>query len=186
MLSVKPLKPKDVLQMTQWGEHEDIRLMHYNFNYESTYDCYRWYRLKNKFLRKYIFGIYTEDILVGYITLKNINWLFRKAEMGIVLDPSKVNRGYGTKAIKAYLKIVFNKYKMKKIILRVAAFNKRAKRAYEKVGFQIFKETYEVYEEQEILLSNEDYTLFDEMIFKKGEIYTKYYYMVYNKPNDIE
>jgi len=186
MLRVKALDPKDVYQMINWGKHEDIRLLHYNFNYTNIYDCQRWYRSKNKFLRKYIFGIYTEDILVGYITLKNINWLLRKGEMGIVMDPSKVNEGYGTKAIKEYLKIVFNQYKMKKIVLRVAAFNKRAKRAYEKVGFKIYKESYEVYEEQEYLLKNNNYTLFDEMIFKKGEVYTKYYYMIFNKPNDIQ
>jgi len=185
MLRVKALVPKDVSQMLEWGKHEDIRLLHYNFNYTSFYDCQRWYRSKNKFLRKYIFGIYTEDILVGYITLKNINWLFRKGEMGIVMDPSKVNKGYGTKAMKKYLQIVFNQNKMKKIILRVAAFNKRAKRTYEKVGFKIYKESYEVYEEQEYLLKNDNYTLFDEMIFKKDEVYTKYYYMIYNKPNDI-
>lgn len=186
MLSVKPLKPKDVIQMIRWGKHDDIRLLHYNFNYKSIYDCYQWYRSKNKFLRKYIFGIYTEDILVGYITLKNINWLTRKAEMGIVLDPNQVNKGYGTEGLKKYLKIVFRKYKMKKIILRVAAFNERARRAYEKVGFKIYKEAYEVYEEQEFLLANDDHTLFNEMIFKKGKVYTKYYYMFYNKPNDIE
>lgn len=186
MLSVKPLDPKDVCQMTNWGKHGDIRLLHYNFNYTSVYDCQRWYRSKNKFLRKYIFGIYTEDILVGYITLKNINWLFRKGEMGIVLDPAKVNKGYGTQAIKKYLRIVFKQYKMKKIMLRVAAFNKRAKRAYEKVGFRIYKESYEIYEEQEFLLKDNNYTLFDEMVFKKDEVYTKYYYMVINKPNDIQ
>jgi diamine N-acetyltransferase len=186
MLSVKPLKTKDVFQMIEWGKHEDIRLLHYNFNYSSFYDCQRWYRAKNKFLRKYIFGIYTEDILVGYITLKNINWLFRKAEMGIVLDPLKINKGYGTRGIKEYLKIIFHKYRIKKIILRVAAFNKRAKRAYEKVGFKVYKESFEVYEEQEFLLENNYYTLFDEMILKKGQIYTKYYYMDYNKPNDIQ
>jgi RimJ/RimL family protein N-acetyltransferase len=186
MVKVKPLNPKDVPQMIKWGKHGDIRLLHYNFNYSSFYDCQRWYRSKNKFLRKYIFGIYTEDILVGYITLKNINWLFRKGEMGIVMDPLKINQGYGTKAIKEYLEIVFTQYKMKKVVLRVAAFNKRARRAYEKVGFKIYKESYEVYEEQEFLLENKNYTLFDEMIFKKDEVYTKYYYMVYNKTNDIE
>ncbi len=186
MLKVKALAAKDVAQMIHWGKHEDIRLLHYNFNYESFYDCHRWYRSKNKFLRKYIFGIYTEDILVGYITLKNINWLFRKGEMGIVIDPSKVNKGYGTKAIKQYLKIVFTQYKMKKIILRVAAFNKRARRVYEKVGFQVYKENYEVYEEQEFLGQKDYHTLFDDMILKKGQIYTKYYYMHFNKPNDIE
>ena len=123
---------------------------------------------------------------MGYVTLKNINWLFRKGEMGIVMDPSKMNKGYGTLAIKQYLKIVFTQYKMKKIILRVAAFNKRARRAYEKVGFQVYKEAYEAYEEQEFLQQKAYHTLFDEMILKKGQIYTKYYYMVFNKPNDIE
>ena len=87
MLKVKALEPRDVLQMIKWGKHEDIRLLHYNFQYTEISECYQWYHSKNKFLRKYIFGIYTEDILVGYITLKNINWLLRKAEMGIVLVP---------------------------------------------------------------------------------------------------
>ena len=60
MLKVKALKAKDVMQMIDWEKHEDIRLLHYNFSYTSFFDCHRWYRAKNKFLRKYIFGIISE------------------------------------------------------------------------------------------------------------------------------
>lgn len=184
MVKVRRMKQSDVKQMMSWGKHEDVRLFHYNFDYTSQEDLSYWYRAKQQFLRRYIFGIYDSDELVGYITLKHINWLLRRGEMGIVMNPSKVSQGYGTEGIRQYLFLVFDKYFMKRINLKVAAFNKRAKHTYEKVGFKVYKEDFEVYEEQSYLLIDERYKAFPEMVYKNGRIYTKYYYMRYDKAND--
>lgn len=177
MVSVRRLEKSDVIQMVNWGKHKDLRLLHYNFNYKTDKECILWYKAKSKFLRKYIFGIYEEDKLLGYITLKNINWIIRKAEMGIVLNPSLVNNGIGNKAIKKYLKIVFDRYHMKSIFLKVAFFNIRAMKCYKKSGFVEYKDKYELYEEQDELLINERYKKFSEFDYKNGLIYTKYKYM---------
>ena len=171
MVKVKKMRKKDVLEMVNFSKHTDVRLLHYNFEYKTKKECKLWYRVKTKFLRRYIFSIYDYDVFVGYITLKNINWIIKKAEMGVVINPLYTAKGIGTEAIKKYLKIVFTKYKMKSIYLKVASFNLRAKKCYEKVGFQEYKKVYEKYEDQDYLLKNDEYKKFDEIGYEKGIIY---------------
>jgi len=180
MVKVKKMEFEDVLKMRNFGKHDDVRLFHYNFEYQTIKECKLWYRTKLKLLRRYVFSIYNDDIFVGYVTLKNINWFMKKAEMGIVMDPSYISKGIGTQAIKAYLEIAFNKYKMKSIYLKVADFNIRARKCYLKVGFKEISDEFSKYEEQEYLLEDFKYLDFNDMIYKKGVIYTKYHKMIIN------
>lgn len=179
MVKVKRMEKKEVIKIKDFKKHGDIRLLHYNFEYKTVRECRLWYKAKNKLLRRYIFSVYNDNTFVGYITLKNINWFIKRAEMGIVINPSYIDKGIGTEVIKKYLEIVFTKYKMKSIYLRVADFNYRARKCYEKVGFVKYKESYDEYEEQEYLLVDDEYKKFNEMIYKDGVIYTKYYYMIF-------
>ncbi len=50
------------------------------------------------------------------MTIKNINWLKRRAEMGIVFNPDVVSKGYGTASIKALYEIYFNHLNMKTFV----------------------------------------------------------------------
>ncbi len=59
-----------------------------------------------------------------------------------------MNSGYGTSALKAYLKIVTEDYGMKKIHLKTACFNSRGQRCYEKAGFHVVETKFEPYEDQ--------------------------------------
>jgi len=186
MVKVRKMKFEDVLKMRDFAKHDDIRLLHYNFEYETIKDCKLWYKAKTKLFRRYAFSIYDNNVFVGYITLKNINWFTKKAEMGIVMNPAHISKGIGTQAIKLYLEIVFNKYKMKSIYLKVADFNIRARKCYLKAGFKGVNEEYEEYEEQEYLINDSKYLNFDDMIYKNGIIYTKYHKMRINTNYQLE
>ncbi|MGM0379981.1 MAG: GNAT family N-acetyltransferase [Bacillota bacterium] len=181
MVKVRLMKPKDTYQMLRWGENKDVRLLHYNFTYNTKPECRMWYYSKKKFLRKKLFGIFKDDLLVGYITFKRINWFFRKAWLGIALDPNYTNQGIGQKALEKFLDIVFEKYFMKSIYLKVASFNTRAISCYKKVGFKIYDVKEIVYEEQQLLLEENRYKAFDYFKIKNNKIYTKYYIMKINR-----
>ena len=181
MVKVRLMKPKDTYQMLRWGENKDVRLLHYNFTYNTKSKCKMWYYSKKKFLRKKIFGIFKNNILVGYITFKKINWFFRKAWLGIAIDPNYTDQRIGQKALKLFLDIVFKKYFMKYIYLKVACFNLRAINCYKKVGFKICDIKEIPYEEQDLLLEKNRYKKYDYFKVKNNKIYTKYYIMKINR-----
>lgn len=180
-VDVRPMKFQDVAQMANWREHEDLRYESYNFPYRTQHEYFQWYRSKRQAFRRYLFGAYLGDELIGYITLKQIKWIRREAFMGIVFNPEKMNSGYGTSALKAYLKIVTEKYGMKKIHLKTACFNIRGQRCYEKAGFHVVETKFEPYEDQsqnfQLMLN------FGGFQMVGVELWTEYIYMDYGAEN---
>ena len=174
---VRPMKLNDIPQMGDWGRHEDLRYEAYNFPYRTQHEYYMWYRSKKKPFRRYLFGAFVGDELIGYITLKQIKWIRREAFMGIAFNPDRINSGYGTQALKAYLKIVVQDFGMKKIHLKTACFNIRGQRCYEKAGFRVVEQKFEPYEDQsqnfELMLKYEDFQMLG------VELWTDYIYMDY-------
>jgi len=177
---VRRLKREDVDKMLLWGKHENLEFLHYNFPSLSKQERDLWYKIKTANFKRKCFAI--EDLagnLVGYISLRDIKFFGRESELGIVFDPNKLNRGYGTDGLSTFLDLYFNTLKMKKLRLKVAKFNKRAFRCYEKCGFEVAKEALDEFEEQnlglmtmkKIVQSNKDFQIND------GKLMTKYYYM---------
>ena len=80
--------------------------------------------------------------------IRNIKWIRRESELGIVLDAKHMNQGYGTEAILLFLEYYFHKLKMKSILLRTAKYNKRAIRCYTHCGFVFIKESLDEFEDQ--------------------------------------
>ncbi|MGQ4832622.1 MAG: GNAT family N-acetyltransferase [Candidatus Asgardarchaeia archaeon] len=87
---------------------------------------------------QFTFGIVDKESkkLIGVISLNKVNWVSRTSELGIAIwNKAYWGRGYGTEALTLILDYGFNFLNLHKIWLRVFDFNKRAIRAYEKVGF---------------------------------------------------
>lgn len=170
------MKREDVQKMVQWGKHEDPRFFHYNFNITTENGFDLWYKSKRKVFYRKIYKVENEDqMMVGFITIKNINWFTKTAEMGIVFDPNHLNEGYGTAGMQLILKEFFEVLNMSRLYLRVASFNERAFHAYLNAGFEIYNEKIEAFENQQLveLLAkrHEDMDLID------GVLYADYTYM---------
>ncbi len=73
---------------------------------------------------------------VGNIQLESFNYVNRRCMLGISLHPDFQNKGYGTEATSLMVDYAFNVLNMHKIGLEVYAYNKRAIRVYEKIGFK--------------------------------------------------
>ena len=83
-----------------------------------------------------VFSIFTQGEFIGMIQEVRID----KDNIHIgrfVIDPRKTGLGLGTEALKRFVDFIFGSDNIKSISLTVFDFNQRAKRIYEKVGFEI-------------------------------------------------
>jgi [ribosomal protein S18]-alanine N-acetyltransferase len=81
------------------------------------------------------FAVYTnKKELIGYFCFEKKGEL---TEMGLGLSPQRTGQRYGLSFVEAGVKFQIHRCKKSKIILSVAAFNKRAIKVYERAGFQI-------------------------------------------------
>lgn len=79
-----------------------------------------------------------KDVLIGNCSLFKIDHPDRKAELGIFIgDKHYWDKGFGTEALRLLLDYGFNILNLHNIFLNVHSFNKRALKAYEKVGFKV-------------------------------------------------
>ncbi|WP_404289756.1 GNAT family N-acetyltransferase [Glutamicibacter arilaitensis] len=83
--------------------------------------------------------------LIGHATLSGGALPHRAAELAIMLGGEHVNRGFGTRAVRLMNGYGFNEMGLNRIGLKVAAYNTRALRAYEKAGFSLEGREREVY-----------------------------------------
>lgn len=78
----------------------------------------------------------TDWRLIGNSSFFDFDWVARSAEVGIMIGDKTVwNQGYGSEVMTLLLRHGFGTLNLNRIYLRVYAENKRAIRAYEKVGF---------------------------------------------------
>ncbi|MBS3783458.1 MAG: GNAT family N-acetyltransferase [Anaerolineae bacterium] len=74
---------------------------------------------------------------IGNISLFDINWKDRHAELGITIGERDYwGRGYGSDAIQTLLHVAFEEMNLHRVHLRVHADNARGINCYKKVGFQ--------------------------------------------------
>lgn len=97
-----------------------------------------WFERQSKNEREYNFAVLTcaDDKLIGSTGLHAIHWRNRRAEFGIAIgDKAHWGKGYGTAAARLVLNYGFWELNLHRIDLQVYAFNQRAIRSYEKLGF---------------------------------------------------
>ena len=181
---IEPLELEDVYKMRHWEKHKSPLFEDYNFPEMTDEEAKGWYNFKAKKRSKKCFGIKNrKNILIGYLTIRNIKKLTKKSTLGIVIDPKYINQGYGTESLEVFLEYYFQNLNMKKLILQVAKFNERAIRCYDKCGFIIKDELYHVMENQKIDLNKEltNTEINNNFKIKWNKIYIGYYEMYITK-----
>lgn len=75
--------------------------------------------------------------LIGTISLENVDWINRSAELGIFIGEDNYrSNGYGTEAIKLVLEFGFRYVNLHSINLSLIAANERGHKCYLKCGFK--------------------------------------------------
>ncbi len=183
-VKVRLLRYEDVLEMRNWGKHDDPLFKDYNFPKFSDDEIRSWYNYRiSKSNAKCFSVLDEEDRMIGYMNIRNIRKIMRTARLGIVFNPNVLNKGYGSDALKALTEYYFNVMRMNTLYLDVAKFNKRAIRCYEKCGFKIIREYQskhsnlmeEVYDEKSYVWHEEYFSI------RNNIVYCKYYEMKIQK-----
>lgn len=78
----------------------------------------------------------TDDQIIGFLDLKNIDWNIPKSEMGCYIDEDYANNGITTKAFKLFCDYSFKRFSFKKLFLRTHVSNIAAQSVAEKCGFE--------------------------------------------------
>jgi RimJ/RimL family protein N-acetyltransferase len=74
--------------------------------------------------------------MIGRIFLRFVNRVDGGSVLGIDFDPLYVGHGYGTDALRAFMGYYFGPLGFRRLLLSVASYNERARRSYERCGFQ--------------------------------------------------
>lgn len=78
---------------------------------------------------------------IGNCSLHSIRWEEKVAEVGIVIGEKDCwGKGYGPEALRLLLRYAFHEIGLEKVVLHVHKENRRAIRAYKKVGFSEISE----------------------------------------------
>lgn len=73
---------------------------------------------------------------IGNLTLEHIEWIHRKAELGIVIGARDcLGKGYATEAVNMVLKHCFERLNLNKITAGMVSINATSQRLFEKCGF---------------------------------------------------
>lgn len=128
----KGINKDNALLLCEWsnerGEEFQEQWMGPQVSYPLNYDKIK--ELEN------IFSIFNEKEFIGVIQEVRIEK--HNIHIGrFVLDPRKTGAGFGTKALKGFVDLIFEDKNIKSISLTVFEFNQNAKKLYEKLGFTV-------------------------------------------------
>lgn len=74
---------------------------------------------------------------IGWGNIRDINTFHQTCELGVLIgEPDYRGRGFGSEAVRLMVDYAFTAYNIRNVLLDTNAFNRRAIRAYEKVGFK--------------------------------------------------
>ncbi|MFX0020754.1 MAG: GNAT family N-acetyltransferase [Candidatus Hermodarchaeota archaeon] len=91
----------------------------------------------NHFQFNYIIEIHEiENLKIGSISLWNVNWQHRRAQVGIWLLPSFWSKGLAEKSLNLLKNIAFNHLKINRLEAYIAVENKRSISLFKKTGFR--------------------------------------------------
>lgn len=134
-----PLERHDLLKNYQWAnDRELIRLAGMNPLPKSVWEIERWYEGVATNPEVKMYSIKTpEGEYLGNIELRDLDLRSGRAEVGILIgERAWWGKGIGTDAIRALCRFAFLDLRMHRLYARVLEINPRARRAFEKCGFQ--------------------------------------------------
>lgn len=77
-----------------------------------------------------------DDELLGYCLLRNIDWIARVAEFGIIVGPQARGMGVGSQALSLVKEYATGQLALRRLWLRVVEYNAPAIAMYQSAGFE--------------------------------------------------
>lgn len=134
------LSKEDLAGHYQWFSNpEFLRLFSGNPARPATKEAHEaWFEEASKDQNYYNFSIFTQDAkrLVGNCNVELDYWSSPTGWLAIMIgEPSDWGKGYGTDAMQILIRFCFMELNLHRVSLSVFAYNTRAIKSYEKLGF---------------------------------------------------
>lgn len=139
MYKLRELQRDDIKTINKWrNDPELISCLGAPFRFINEEVDFRWYenymQSRNKSIRCAI--VDDKDLIVGLISLLNIDYINRSCELHIMIGESENRgKGIGTFAVKSMIDHAFDNLNLRRIELEVFEDNIPAMRLYKKCGF---------------------------------------------------
>ena len=130
---------KAIYEYLKDGEISKWTLIHQPYKRRNALTFILKSHYKRIWKKEYVFGILLKDTnrLIGIISLLNVNWKDKNAEIGYWLGKKYWGRGLTTEAIGLILNFAFKKLKLHRVYAKVFEENTASKRVLEKNGFKL-------------------------------------------------
>ncbi len=135
---VRPFTREDVDAWQAWPDYDDPLLVGTSPPRMQPPQRSQWFQDLVERQRQVPFAIDDErGQFIGRLFLRQVRPEEGSAVLGIDLDPRFLSRRYGTEALDVFLGYFFGPMGYRRMLLSVAAFNERARRSYESLGFRM-------------------------------------------------
>ncbi len=134
-LKLRPLEREDLKFVHRLNN--DAKIMSYWFEepYEAFVELQELYDKHIHDQSEHRFILELDGQMVGLVELMEIDYIHRRAEFQIIIDPKFQGHGYAVSATKLAMKYAFHVLNLHKLYLVVDKVNEKAIHVYEKVGF---------------------------------------------------
>lgn len=136
-LKLRPLEREDLKFVHDLDN--DANIMRYWFEepYEAYVELVELYdkHIHDQMERRFILDM--SGVSIGLVELIEIDYIHRRAEFQIIIDPAHQGQGHGEKATRMAMDYAFLVLNLYKLYLVVDNENKRAIHIYEKIGFEV-------------------------------------------------
>ena len=184
-IKIKKFEKNDLKNFKNFSPYDDILLTDYNLCFLKESEIKKWEK-KIKSKKNNYFVIFLNEIMIGYIGISRISFLNSNYELSLSLDEKYCSKGYGFKSLRLFLEYYFENFDKYSIWLNVNAFNQRAIKLYEKIGFEKISEflgDFEVQKMQKLKRYEETKEYFEE---KNNIIYSKIFTMKLDRLKFLE
>ncbi|NLW59852.1 MAG: GNAT family N-acetyltransferase [Firmicutes bacterium] len=135
---LRPLVKEDLSRLVRWNCDPEVeRFVDLGLPRDLA-ACVAWWEENRRSKNIRLFALEDEKgQLIGDLELAHICWRRREAELRIRIGEKNYwNKGYGTLALQQIKRYAFDVLALDRLYLRVYAFNTRAIRCYQKLGFK--------------------------------------------------
>jgi RimJ/RimL family protein N-acetyltransferase len=142
---LRPALPSDAPRFKEWINDTEVRHLIGGRPYQISMSQEQDF-LRSRMENDWEHGVFVvieatgggEPVPIGSIELRGLEAEARKGDIGMMIgDRAYWDRGYGTEALRTFCRWAFATLDLHRLELAVMAFNPRAQRAYEKVGFTV-------------------------------------------------
>lgn len=135
-VKLRPLTAEDIHHLVKWDSDPEIASL-IGQKFQAERDAFSWFTGLSRANGRVGFAIEIGEVMIGDIELEHISWRSGEAEVRICLGEKRYwDHGYGTQALARLLDYAFGELDLFLVYLRVLHLNRRAIRAYEKLGFR--------------------------------------------------